>query len=76
MVKFVELDLQVPNATTPLPRRLAPVPEVPPVTEKLPDEAEAQEKQPGFRESLKAFFPRSRVSDGQVENLERQDFIW
>jgi hypothetical protein len=72
----VELDLQGPNATTPLPRRLAPVPEVPPVAAKLPEEADAQEKQPGFRESLKAFFPRSRVSDGQVENLERQDFIW
>jgi hypothetical protein len=74
----VELDLQSSNATTPLPRRLAPLLEAPPVAEKSPEgeEAEAAEKQPGFRESLKAFFPRSRVPSEQVENLERQDMMW
>jgi hypothetical protein len=74
----VELTLQSSNATNPLPRRLAPMPDVPPVAEKSQDEAKAEskEKPAGFRESLKAFFPRSRVPSGQVENLERQDFIW
>jgi hypothetical protein len=74
----VELTLQGPNATTPLPRRLAPVPELPPVAEKTTEqvESETKEKKEGFRESLKAFFPRSRVPSGQVENLERQEMIW
>lgn len=74
----VELTLQNSNVTTPLPPRLAPVPKLPPVAEKTTEqaEAEANDKQEGFSESLKAFFPRSRVPSGQVENLERQEMIW
>ena len=77
----VELDLQRTEATTPLPPRLAPLPKV--IAPKLSEadlakqaEAEAEEKKQGLRDSMKAFFPRSRVPSSQVENLERQDLIW
>ncbi len=76
----VEMDLQRPEATTPLPSKLAPLPEV----KKVPDmakaggagAAEAPEEKKSFSESLKTFFPRSRVPAEQVKNLERQDRIW
>jgi hypothetical protein len=77
----VEFDLQRAEATSPLPERLAPLPKVttPPPSEAdaaKQAKAEAEEKKQGLRDSLKAFFPRSRVPSGQVENLERQDLIW
>jgi hypothetical protein len=77
----VELDLQRPEATTPLPSRLLPLPEV-----KTPEsgaktdgtvvEDSKTEEKKGFRESLKAFFPRSRVPSPQVKSLEKRDRIW
>ena len=77
----VEFDLQRAEATSPLPSRLAPLPKV--TAPKLSDEevanqakTEAEEKKQGLRDSMKAFFPRSRVPSSQVENLERQDLIW
>jgi hypothetical protein len=79
----VDFNLQRPDATTPLPSRLPPLPEVkaPPETatkseggEEKPA-AEGGEKK-SFGDSLKAFFPRSRVPSEQVENLEKNDRYW
>lgn len=76
----VEMDLQRPEATTPLPPKLAPLPEVKEAatTAKAAGaaEAEAPAEQKSFSESLKTFFPRSRIPAEQVKNLERQDRIW
>jgi hypothetical protein len=78
----VELELQRPEATTPLPTRLQPLPEIkapPEATAKAEGEAASTETEEGpksFRESLKAFFPRSRVPADQVESLEKRDRFW
>jgi hypothetical protein len=74
----VELDLQRAETTTPLPSRLPPLPEVKvsAADSKESAKAEAEQEKQGFRESMKAFFPRSRVPAGQVENLEKQDHTW
>jgi hypothetical protein len=84
----VELNLQRPDATTPLPPRVLPLPEI-----KKPDPTataegkgtqdaagkSAEEAKPApksFYEKYEAYFPRSRVPGGQVENLEKRDRIW
>lgn len=78
----VDLQLQRPDATTPLPSRLPPLPEVQPPPPSTADAASADgaatsdSGESGFRESIKAFFPRSRVPGGQVDNLERRDRYW
>lgn len=78
----VDFNLQRPEATTPLPSRLPPLPEpkAPPQTvSKTDSEGEkpaAEEEKKSFSDSLKAFFPRSRVPDGQVENLEKNERYW
>lgn len=75
----VELDLQRSEATTPLPSKLPPLPEVkvPSTTAKSGDEPNADgEKKNSFQDSMKAFFPRSRVPSEQVESLEKRDRIW
>lgn len=74
----VELDLQRPEATTPLPSKAPPLPEVknPPATAKSEGEQNAEGEKKGFRESMKAFFPRSRVPSEQVESLEKRDRMW
>jgi hypothetical protein len=75
----VLLELQRPEATTPLPSRLPPLPEVkaPPAAQAKGEQAaEDVEAKKGFSESIKAFFPRSRVPSEQVESLEKRDRIW
>jgi hypothetical protein len=79
----VDLNLQRPDATTPLPSRLPPLPEVkapPETTAKAgagEDKAAAEEgEKKSFSDSLKSFFPRSRVPSGQVDNLEKNDRYW
>ena len=78
----VELELQRPNATTPLPQRtpLAASPAAEQQAAALPDAGEtaggeaAVEKTP--EEAWKAYSPRSRVPKGQVENLDRRGRFW
>jgi hypothetical protein len=78
----VEFELQQPAATTPLPPRLPPVADFKPqptstaTTENDSENVEDAEGQKGFRESMKTFFPRSRVPAGQVDSLEKRDRIW
>jgi hypothetical protein len=78
----VDFNLQRPDATTPLPSRLPPLPEVkaPPETTVKAEGGEekpaAVEEKKSFGESLKALFPRSRVPSEQVENLEKNDRYW
>lgn len=79
----VELELQRPESATPLPSRLPPLPEVKlPPSELASGErasASGETNDPankGLRESMKAFFPRSRVPAGQVESLEKRDRLW
>jgi hypothetical protein len=78
----VEMELQRPEATTPLPSRLPPLPEVkapPEATVKAEgnkDRPAAEGEKKSFGESMKAFFPRSRVPSGQVENLEKNERYW
>lgn len=78
----VELDLQRPDATTPLPSRLQPLPEpkAPPEIATKTGDADAnkttEESPKSFSDSLKPFFPRSRVPSGQVENLEKNERYW
>ena len=78
----VELELQHPNATTPLPQRtplvVSPAPEQPPAAvPAVGEEASgktAADKTP--EEAWKSYSPRSRVPKGQVENLDRRDRFW
>ncbi|MDZ4659623.1 MAG: DUF6690 family protein [Bythopirellula sp.] len=74
----VELDLQRPEATVPLPSKLLPFPEVkaPATTAKSGEEQNAEGEKNSFQESMKAFFPRSRVPSEQVESLEKRDRLW
>jgi len=85
---IVTLDLQRPDATTPLPTQpppaLAASTPQPPAAQPNPnaeqaaaaaEETKAEEKAAGI-ERMKAFFPRSRVPAGQVESLERRDRFW
>lgn len=79
----VDFNLQRPDATTPLPSRVPPLPEVKAAPETAAkteggEEKSAAEKEEKktFGDSLKAFFPRSRVPSGQVENLEKNDRYW
>lgn len=84
----VEFTLQRPDATTPLPPRKLPLPEI-----KKPDPSAtaegkgaqdaagktAEEAKPApkdFYERFQAYFPRSRVPGEQVKNLEKRDRIW
>jgi hypothetical protein len=78
----VELELQLPNATTPLPQRtplvVSPAPEqqpaaVPAAGEDASGETAAK-KTP--EEAWKSYSPRSRVPKGQVENLDRRERFW
>ena len=77
----VELELQLPNATTPLPQRtplvVSPAPEQPAAVPAAGEDASgeaAAKKTPG--EAWKGFSPRSRVPKGQMENLDRRDRFW
>ena len=74
----VILELQRPESTTPLPSRLPPLPEVkaPPQTAAKDGPSKAEESKQTFQDTLKPFFPRSRVPSGQVENLEKNDRYW
>jgi len=83
----VDLDLQSPNVTTPLPSRLLPLPVVKAPPPQQPTEAARHaasqkgevakaEKVAESKESWKAFFPRSRVPKKQVDSLERRSEFW
>jgi hypothetical protein len=77
---IVELELQHPHATTPLPQRqpLPPTPEQQAAAASESGEeasgAAAAEKTPD--EAWKSYSPRSRVPKEQVENLDRRDRFW
>ena len=71
----VDLDLQGPNATGPLPSRLPPLPA--PVQPAAKNSAATQDaSQAKSKESWKAFFPRSRVPKQQVDGLDRRSELW
>jgi hypothetical protein len=78
----VELELQLPNATTPLPQRtplvVSPAPEqqpaAMPAAGKDASGETAAKKSP--EEAWKSYSPRSRVPKGQVENLDRRERFW
>lgn len=78
----VDLQLQRPEAITPLPSRLPPLPVVKaaeqPAAEATAKDAPAAagEEKKSFHDSFKAFFPRSKVPSEQVENLEKRDRYW
>lgn len=86
----VDLDLQSPAATTPLPSRMLPLPvaKTPPPQQPTltaaqqrrasdaKQAAESTEKAAKNEDSWKAFFPRSRVPKKQVESLERRGQLW
>jgi hypothetical protein len=84
----VEFNLQRPDATTPLPPRRLPLPEIkksePSATADGKDAQEASGKTAekakpapkNFYEQFEAYFPRSRVPGEQVKNLEKNDRIW
>ncbi len=78
----VELELQRPNATTPLPQRtpLAASPAVEQQAAALPDASEGASGEAAVEktseEAWKAYSPRSRVPKGQVENLDRRGRFW
>ncbi len=84
---IVTLDLQRPDATTPLPSQpppalaaSAPQPAAaqpnPNAKQAAATEATKAEEKAAGVERIKAFFPRSRVPAGQVESLERRDRFW
>lgn len=84
----VDLDLQHPNATTPLPSRLAPLPNA--TAQPLQQQNAAMQQQAAEREAQqaaevqkakskdawKAYFPRSRVPKPQVNSLDRRSDLW
>ena len=85
----VDLDLQRPDVTTPLPSRLPPLGIAKAPTALQP--AAMQPAQPETKSTAnssnaakavdpgamwKPFFPRSRVSDQQVDNLDRHNGVW
>ena len=88
----VDMDLQRPDATTPLPSRLLPLPVVktPPPQQNSATAAQQRrardakrgaksaksEKTVDPKEKWKAFFPRSRVPKKQVESLDRRGQLW
>jgi hypothetical protein len=81
----VDLELQGPSATGPLPSRLPPLPVVQAqqqeaaaqaaAAEAEARQAAAAEKAPS-KDSWKAFFPRSRVPKQQVHGLQRSSELW
>ena len=85
----VDLELQHPQSTTPLPSRLAPLPVVknPPkpqpaegsaekMTAKKEGKGEEARKKGSDEKAWKAFFPRSRVPSKQVDGLDRRSRMW
>ena len=78
----VELELQHPNAASPLPRRtplaVSPAPEQPPEAVANADEDASGDgaAEKSSEEAWKAYSPRSRVPKGQVENLDRRGRFW
>jgi len=82
---MVNLELQRPDVTTPLPSQLPPLPAVtqqPVETDEqeiATDLAENEENgaaEKSGEESWKAFFPRSRVPSEQIESLDKRGRIW
>jgi len=79
----VDLQLQRPGATTPLPARNLALP-APDQTAARPQVAAPENAIPQYKDSAKkegkerwnAFFPRSRVPKGQVNSLEKRDRLW
>ena len=83
----VDLDLQRAGVATPLPSRLPPLPvaQAPQITLVQPSasqlasvraDSSVKEKDIDPAEKWKAFFPRSRVPDEQVDNLDRRRGMW
>ncbi len=81
----VSLELQRPDSTTPLPPEFVPPPIVkqpeppkptPPKAEVADAAEQTEKKENDDQESWKAFFPRSRVPEGQVESLDKRGRIW
>lgn len=80
----VEIDLQSPDATTPLPAKALPLPDVKghasnqtaSADEKKSEESAGSGEPKGFREKFQQFFPRSRVPSEQVRSLEKRDRMW
>ena len=86
----VDLDLQRPDVSTPLPSRLPPLPvvKVPPLPQPVAGQAATAQnsnktassgssQQPvDPSEKWKPFFPRSRVPVKQVDNLDRHRRMW
>jgi len=87
---LVNLELQHPDATTPLPiaefglpNADSEVKKIPQPETKIPDpkaDEDASEEQTvkkrSGREAWKAFFPRSRVPNEQIESLESRGRLW
>ena len=83
----VNLDLQGPHATSPLPARLPPLPHAKAVSMQQQaaaqtaaatqdDSAATTAAQGKSKDSWKAFFPRSRVPKPQVDSLQRRSELW
>jgi len=84
----VDLDLQSPDVTTPLPSRLLPLPPAsqPPLATAAQQrdarevnqttQSAKKEKPVDPTEKWEAFFPRSRVPKEQIESLERRGQLW
>ncbi|MGI9427948.1 MAG: DUF6690 family protein [Bythopirellula sp.] len=81
----VDLDLQGPNATNPLPSRLPSLPDVQvqqqsTAAQQSAAAEEAQQaaaaKKAKSKASWKAFFPRSRVPKQQTNGLQRSSELW
>ena len=73
----VELELQRPDATTPLPPRDLPLSTVADAAS-LPENAAAASTKTAEQEAEDGWnlFPRSRIPQGQVKNLDRRDLSW
>lgn len=88
----VDLQLQAPGTTTPLPAQLPTLPaaapagehsvqpsadhEVTPEDEAKAVAAEQRRKRKELEDKFNALFPRSRVPEQQVKNLEKRDLYW
>jgi len=83
---MVNLELQHPDVTTPLPAVFLPLPEVKQPTAEVAAQEEAKilaeagkqaaADESSAEDSWKAFFPRSRVTSEQVESLDQRGRLW
>jgi len=80
----VDLELQRPGSTTPLPKRALTFPDVKPLqtADASQQSEETQEQEPESSEDedpsekMEIFFPRSKIPSPQVEGLNRRNRYW